>query len=213
MTEKLIGLLSGGLDSPVAIHRMIKSGFNIIPVHFHNYQEDSPQVEKIMKLLKVLSKHQNPIKAYIVPFRDLQLEIVKNVPSKYRMLVYRRIMIRIAERIAKKEEARGFVTGDSLGQVASQTLDNINVVYNSTELPIYHPLISRDKTEIMEDAREIGTYDISIEPYEDCCSFLIAKHPATHASLENINVAEKDLDIKALVKKGSESARVVNIEC
>ncbi len=211
MADKVIGLLSGGIDSPVAIYRMIEEGYEVIPIHFHNYGDDAPQVDKIIKIIKKLSKYQKEIKSYIIPFRDLQMDIVKNVPSKYRMITYRRIMFKIADEIAKKEGAIGLVTGDSLGQVASQTLDNINVVYDITDLPIYHPLISRDKTEIMDDARDIDTYELSIEPYEDCCSFMIAKHPATHANLENINVAEQDLDIDKLVNEGLKKVKTVEI--
>jgi thiamine biosynthesis protein ThiI len=200
VTGKLVCLLSGGIDSPVAAFKMFKRGCNVIFVHFQNHTANKKVVkDKVSKLVETLSKYQEVSKLYIVPFDKLQNEIIAAIPSKYRMIIYRRFMFRIAEQILQKERAKGFVTGDSLAQVASQTLENLNVIYEATNKPIFAPLIGLDKQEIIDIARSIETYETSILPYSDCCSFLVAKHPETRAKIDEIKELEKSFDIKKLI--------------
>lgn len=208
---KVVSLLSGGIDSPVAAYRMMTRGCRIVFVHFHNYD---PFRAKIEGLVQILSTYQNSSVLYLVPFKEVQQEIIKKTlknGSKYRMLLYRRLMMQIAEQVAKREKALGLVTGDSVAQVASQTLQNLNVIYEPVKLPIFSPLIGTSKKEIIEQAKNIGTYETSIQPYTDCCSVLVGKHPATHASLEAVKKLEKKLKITSLVKKALKKAEVMKI--
>ncbi|MCK5084658.1 MAG: tRNA 4-thiouridine(8) synthase ThiI [Candidatus Pacebacteria bacterium] len=198
---KLVSLLSGGIDSPVASYMMMKRGARIIFVHFKNKTINNTGDDKIKSLVKELSRFQGNSKLYIIPFEEFQKEIIAKIPSKNRMIVYRRVMFKLAEMIAKKEKAKGFVTGDSLSQVASQTLDNIGVIYNSVNLPIFSPLIGMNKQEIIDLALKIRTYETSIIPYQDCCSFLIAKHPETKARLEDILKQEENLEISKIAER------------
>jgi thiamine biosynthesis protein ThiI len=201
---KVISLLSGGIDSPVAASLMMKRGCEVILLHFFNETIHSPGVRrKIAMLGEALTKIQPEIRLYMVPFGELQREIVKFIPAKYRMLVYRRIMMRIADEIAAAEGAKALVTGDSLAQVASQTLENLQVIYAASHRPVLAPLIGFDKEETIQLARKIGTYEISIMPYEDCCSFMIAPHPETRGRLEFIEELEGNLrlDIQAAAGK------------
>lgn len=201
MKKKVICLISGGIDSPVAAYKMMKAGYRVVLVHFHNLTHMSDNVkEKIFELRDILQRYQKKIKLYMVLFGPLQREIIKFVPGKKRMLVYRRFMFFIAEKIAKMERATGLVTGDSLAQVASQTLDNLYVIYAATKKKVYHPLIGLDKSEIIAIAKQIGTYNVSIRPYEDCCSFLVSDHPETHANLNEIEKMEKRLNKEKLIK-------------
>ena len=200
-TGKIVSLLSGGIDSPVASYMMMKRGAKIIFVHFKNKTINNTGDDKIKSLVKKLCRFQGNSKLYIIPFEEFQKEIIAKIPSKNRMIVYRRVMFKLAEIIAKKEKAKGFVTGDSLSQVASQTLDNIGVIYNSADLPIFSPLIGMNKQEIIDLALKIETYETSIIPYQDCCSFLIAKHPETKAKLEDILKQEEILEISEIAKR------------
>ncbi|MCZ6603339.1 MAG: tRNA 4-thiouridine(8) synthase ThiI [Planctomycetota bacterium] len=187
----LISLLSGGIDSPVAAWKMMKRGCRIAFVHFFNDTEGRGGVrEKIEDLVRILSSTQGPSRLHVVPFGEVQRRIIQFVPAKYRMLVYRRLMFRLAEPIREKEGARGFVTGDSVGQVASQTLANMQVIYDASPVTVLSPLAGDNKEEIILTARKIGTYDTSILPYPDCCSYLISPHPATRASLEDVVALE-----------------------
>jgi thiamine biosynthesis protein ThiI len=195
---KLVSLLSGGIDSPVASYFMMKRGVRVIFVHFRNDTQTASK-EKIFSLVKVLSGFQHQSILYIVDFKDIQKEIIKNINSRIRMIVYRRMMLRIAETILKKEKARGFITGDSVSQVASQTLENLGVIYQAANYPIFAPLIGMNKQEIVDIGRKIGTYEVSILPYSDCCSFLIAKHPETKAYPNMIEEAEQQMNISELI--------------
>ncbi len=198
--KKVLVLISGGIDSPVAACKLIKAGYEISLVHFYNQTNTSQGVkEKIEKLAEILRAYQKKIKLYIVPFQELQMEIIKQVPAKYRMLVYRRFMYRIAEQIAKKNKIKFLATGDSLAQVASQTLDNMRSIGIATKMEILRPLLGFDKQEIMTIAKQIGTYETSIMPYADCCSYMIADHPETRASPELVDKQEESLKIKKLV--------------
>lgn len=206
---KLISLFSGGIDSPVASFKMMLRGCKIIFVHFHNYSNNKEAKDKIVKLVKILSSYQQDSKLYIIPFLEIQKEVIKKIPSKYRMIVYRRLMFKISEFILKKENCLGFVTGDSLSQVASQTISNLNTIYKSTNYPIFNPLLGYNKEEIIRIAQDINTYDLSIIPYNDCCSFFISKHPAIKSNLNLIEKLESSLkiDFKKLLKK-SEKIKV-----
>ncbi len=198
--ERAVALLSGGIDSPVACMLMMRQGVSLTLVHFKNESLAGQGVEeKIKDLARVLRKFQQGVQLVIVPFGKLQGELVKVVPAKVRMIVYRRVMFRIASVIARQRDAQAFVTGDSLGQVASQTLENIRVVHAAAELPVLTPLLGWDKQEIVDVARECGTYAVSVLPYADCCSFLVAKHPETKASLSEVEEIEKWLVIDNLI--------------
>ncbi len=206
---KLISSLSGGIDSPVASFLMMKRGCKIIFVHFHN-QTQQGVLTKIKDLVKELTKFQLSSKLYIVPFSKIQKQITINTPAKYRMIIYRIFMMKIINQIAKREKAKGIITGDSLGQVASQTIENINCIYNFSELPIFSPLIGTNKQEIIDLSKKIGTYDHSILPYPDCCSFMIAQHPETKADLKKIEGLEKNIENKeSLIKEAISEAKVL----
>lgn len=205
---RLVSLISGGLDSPVASFRMMGRGCEVVFVHFHNWTSDKDVVrDKVERLVKVLSAYQPKTTLYMVPFGEIQKEMVMKVPSDYRMIVYRRMMLRIAGLIAQKERALGFVTGDSVGQVASQTLENLGCIYAAAGgLPVIAPLAGDNKEDIVAQARSIGTYDISILPYSDCCSFLIAQHPQTRARLHDVEKLEEGMDVSALAQNAMDSA-------
>ncbi len=199
--KKVVCLLSGGIDSPVAAALFLKKGVEIILVHFFNQTPQQAGVKgKIERLAEQLTKI-GKTKLIMIPFGEIQREIIKTIPADYRMLVYRRMMFRIADKIREKEGAEALVTGDSIGQVASQTLENLKTVYSATKSTVLHPLIGRDKREIMDMAKEFGTYDISNAPYEDCCSFMIAQHPSTKSRIEEIEQYEKNIDVEKLVKQ------------
>ena len=191
---KVVCLLSGGIDSPVAAYKMMTRGCQVIFIHFHNYT--SRIEEKIEKIVNVLNKYQLQSKVYIVPFLPIQEDIIGKVPDKYRMIVYRRVMMNIAEKIMEKEEAKAIITGDSLAQVASQTLENLAIIHAATSKPVLSPLIGKSKINIISMSKNIGTYDLSIQSYRDCCAYMIAKHPSTRARKEDIENYEEDLDKK-----------------
>jgi len=208
-TGKVVSLISGGLDSPVAAWKMFRRGCSVVFVHFNNETLNKSGVEdKIVKLVEKLSHYQFKTRLYLIPFGRLQNEIIKVIPSKYRMIVYRRVMFKIAEKILENEKALGFVTGDSVAQVASQTLENIKVIYASAKSPVLSPLIGENKKDIIKIAEEIGTFELSTLPYEDCCSFLIDKHPETKAKLENIEKLEENLKINNLIEESIEKANI-----
>ncbi len=206
---RLVALLSGGIDSPVASLEMFKRGCPITFVHFHNWSAQKDIVrDKVERIVSVLSEYQPKTRLYMVPFGELQKNLIAKVPSKYRMVIYRRVMLHMANEIAKKEKALGFVTGDSVGQVASQTLENLNVIYEKARLPIFTPVAGANKEQIISRAKEIGTYEISTLPYSDCCSFLVDRHPETKARLDVIKGIEKEVDIPKLSKKALERAEI-----
>ncbi len=202
---KVLCLMSGGIDSPVAAYRMIKRGCKVVFVHFHGrpYLSRASE-EKVKELVNLLTHYQLASKLYRVPFGDIQKQIVLGAPAPIRVVLYRRMMMRIATDLAAREDAWGLVTGDSLGQVASQTPGNIQVVSESTSLPILRPLIGMDKIEITQQAESIGSFDISIEPDQDCCSLFVPPHPNTRSRLPDIQHAELKLDVQGMVKQGIE---------
>ena len=199
---KLVCLLSGGFDSAVAAYKIIKRGVRLTFVHFYGAParagEDSPPIAR--ELVRVLTPYQGLSRLHLVPFTDIQREIVVGAPESCRLLLYRRFMLRIAERLAYREGAHGLVTGDSIGQVASQTLHNMQAVGAVASLPVHRPLVGDDKQEILDLARKIGTYDISSEPFTDCCPMFLPKKPELFATNEQLTGAESKLDIPALVQ-------------
>lgn len=202
-------LLSGGIDSPVASYLMMKRGCTISFVHFHGYPYvTKASWEKAEELVAHLTQHQFSSRLFSIPFGDIQRQIVLSAPAPLRVVLYRRFMFRIAEEIAQKERSKSLITGESLGQVASQTLDNLAVIQEAADLPILRPLIGTDKEEIIVLAKKIGTYPISIQPDQDCCSLFIPRHPSVRARLEDIRRVERQLDCGGLVKMGLEGVTV-----
>jgi thiamine biosynthesis protein ThiI len=201
VSGKVVSLLSAGFDSPVASWKIMKRGASVIFVHFHSMPYTSQHsVDQVRQITEVLTKYQFTSKLYIVPFADLQNEIVLQTPQSLRVILYRRFMVRIAEEIAHREKAEALVTGESVGQVASQTLRNIRNIEVAVTLPILRPLSGTDKEETMALARRIGTHDISKEPYDDCCSFLAPRKPETWSNYKEIQQAETKLNIQQLVE-------------
>ena len=197
---KVVVLLSGGIDSPVAAYKVMKRGCRAIFVHFHSLPHTTPEsLEKVRQLVALLNDYQYRSKTYMIPFADAQRQVVAFTPEGTRVILYRRIMMRLAEVIARREGAHALVTGDAIGQVASQTLENIRAISDATQLPILRPLIGEDKEEIVNVARRIGTFETSILPHEDCCSLFVPKHPETRARLEGIRRIEGELDIENIV--------------
>jgi thiamine biosynthesis protein ThiI len=206
---RVVCLLSGGIDSPVAAHRIMKRGCTVTFVHFHSYPILSrASQEKARELVQLLTRWQQRSKLYLVPFGDVQQQVVLAVPPPMRVVVYRRLMLRIAETIALTRGALALVTGDSIGQVASQTLENLAVVGQAATLPIFRPLIGSDKSEIMAEAQAIGSYPISIIPDQDCCTLFTPRNPLTRARLADIQSAEQALPIDDLVARAVSEAVV-----
>jgi thiamine biosynthesis protein ThiI len=202
-------LLSGGIDSPVAAHRMMKRGCKVTFVHFHSYPILSrASQEKARELVQLLTKWQLRSRLYLVAFGDIQQQVVLAVPGPMRVVIYRRLMLRIAERIARARGAQALVTGDVVGQVASQTLENLAVVGDVATLPIFRPLIGMDKDEIMAEAARLGTYPISIIPDQDCCTLFTPRNPLTRAKLAEIEAAEQALPIEGMVERAVHDAIV-----
>jgi thiamine biosynthesis protein ThiI len=192
-------LLSGGIDSPVAAHRMMKRGCAASFVHFHSYPILSrASMEKARELVRLLTMWQQRSRLYLVAFGDIQQQVVLAVPGPMRVIVYRRLMLRIAEKIAVARGAKALVTGDVVGQVASQTLDNLQVIGSVARLPVFRPLIGMDKEEIMAEARALGTYPISIVPDQDCCTLFTPRNPLTRGRLAHVEAAERALAIERL---------------
>src|SRR3989344_2991515 len=204
---KLLTFLSGGIDSPVAAYIMMKK-HSVDMINFHNYDSNETAAKtKLIKLLDVLRSHQKKTKLLFFPFREIQMQIVEKIDPKYRTIIYRRIMFRIADKIAKKYGYDRFVTGEALGQVASQTLQNLYVINEAAKTQVVRPLLGFDKAEIIGLAKRIGTYDISISdyaecvPYSDTCTSFAAKHPTTAARLDEIKEMERSLKFGKLIDK------------
>jgi thiamine biosynthesis protein ThiI len=202
-------LLSGGIDSPVAAWRLIRRGCRAYFVHFHSYPIlSNASQEKARSLVEILTRSQLRSRLFLVPFGGIQQQVVVTVPPPLRVVAYRRLMVRIAEHLARRVGAHALVTGDSLGQVASQTIDNLSVIESAAGMPILRPLIGFDKEEITTEARRIGTYDVSIIPDEDCCTLFTPRYPATRASHAGVEAAEAALDVEMLVRQAVDAASV-----
>ena len=195
-------LISGGIDSPVAAYMMAKRGLELNAIHFASPPYTSPRAElKVMQLLKKVADYSNAIRVGVVPFTEIQELIGKHCPEEYFTLIMRRFMMRISERLARERGCGALITGESVGQVASQTLLALGVTDAVVNMPVLRPVIGMDKDEIIEISRKIDTFDISIEPYEDCCTVFTPKHPKTRPNLELVEKAESALDIDALVER------------
>ncbi|MBI1992932.1 MAG: tRNA 4-thiouridine(8) synthase ThiI [Deltaproteobacteria bacterium] len=204
---RVASLISGGIDSPVAAYRMMQRGCRLIFVHFHSapYLDGTSQ-EKVRQLVQILTRHQFASRLYLVPFGEIQRQIVAAVLRPLRVVLYRRMMLRIAEAIARREKASALVTGESLAQVASQTLENMTVIEKAAGLSILRPLVGMDKQEIIDQARRIGTFETSAIPDQDCCQLFVPKHPATKARLADVEDSESRLDLAAMIQLGVEKA-------
>jgi thiamine biosynthesis protein ThiI len=202
VSGRVLILMSGGLDSPVAAYYSMKRGARCEYIHFHSYPYTSQaSIDKVKSLIGVLNNFQFYAKVHMIPFSEAQEEIVLNAPDRMRIVLYRRFMMRIAQKVAEESKIDALVTGDSLGQVASQTLANIRAINDVVHLPVLRPLIGFDKNEIMDKAREIDSYAISILPHDDACSRFMPQQPVINARMEAVYEAEKDLDVDKIVEE------------
>jgi thiamine biosynthesis protein ThiI len=206
---RVVALISGGLDSPVAAYRMMQRGCRLIFAHFHSapYLDQTSQ-QKVRQLVTELTRCQFQSRLYLIPFGEIQRQIVAAVARPLRVILYRRMMLRIAEQVARREKCQALITGESLAQVASQTLENIAVIEEAAQLPVLRPLVGMDKQEIIDQARRIGTYEISSIPDQDCCQLFVPKHPATRARLADVQEDESKLDVEDLIRLGTTQAAV-----
>ncbi|MBD3360842.1 tRNA 4-thiouridine(8) synthase ThiI [Candidatus Peregrinibacteria bacterium] len=210
---KLVSLISAGIDSPVAAFLLMKRGARIIFVHFHGYPyTDKNEMEQSKELIKILSEYQFDTKVYIIPFGNIQKKIATNleIPGKVRTILYRRIMLRIAEKISKKEKTNGIVTGDNFGQVASQTPENIFAIHDVSNIPVFQPLIGYDKEEIIKIAEKIGTFKISKLPCKESCTMFMPKKPELRANVMNIREYEGNIPIDNMIGKSLENSKIIN---
>ena len=206
---KVLSLISGGIDSPVAVFLMAKRGAENIWLHFHSFPLVSrTSIEKVKELARIFLNYTPHLKIYFLPFSKIQMEIKSITFPKYRVLLYRRLMLKIAEKIAQKENCQALVTGESLGQVSSQTLPNIKIIESGIKIPILRPLIGFDKEEIINLAKKIRTFSISIKPQEDCCTLFIPKHASAEGNSKEIKKIEKKIDIKKEVEKIIKEAEI-----
>lgn len=211
VSGRVICLLSGGIDSPVAAFRLMRRGCTVTLLHFHSYPFHSTiSQEKVREIAALLTRYQQRTRLCLVPFGEIQRQVVLTVPAELRVVIYRRLMMRIAWALAQRSRARALVTGEVIGQVASQTLENMSVIDAAVDAPIFRPLIGMDKAEIIEQARRIGTYPISIIPDEDCCQLFMPRHPATRARLAEVEAAERLLAIDELIAAATRTAVVEN---
>ena len=207
-----VTMLSGGIDSPVASWMMAKRGLALEMVHFFSYPYTSPEAkEKVLDLARLLTPWCGRLTVHVVPFTEIQEELRRSCPEALFTLLMRRFMMRISEQVAKRVGAHGLVTGESLGQVASQTMDALAVSGDVTDLPILRPVIGMDKEEIVRIARHIGTFETSILPYEDCCTVFTPRHPKTRPHVEEVREMEQALDVEGLVRRAMDGREVVKL--
>lgn len=206
-------LLSGGIDSPVAGYMIAKRGVTLDAVYFHSPPYTSERAkDKVVDLAKIVAQYSRGIKLYVVPFTDIQLDIIEKCPKNYLTVIMRRIMMRIAEKIALSNGAQALITGESIGQVASQTMEALYCTNSAVNLPVFRPCIGMDKEEIVKISKQIDAYETSIQPYEDCCTIFVPKHPKTKPKLDEIAEAEKNLsDIEFMINEAIEGAEVLYI--
>ncbi len=209
VSSKAVCLISGGIDSPVASYLMMKRGVENIFVHFYSNQQGyEMSLEKVRDILKVLKEYQPQVSVYLVPLGEIQKQIVLKTKAEFRVVLYRRMMFKIASEIAQRENCKALITGESVGQVASQTLENMLAIEEAVSLPVLRPVSGWDKQEIMDLAKKIGTYKISILPHLDCCSMFAPEHPATKANLKEVKKQEKKIKVKGLIKSALKSSKV-----
>lgn len=210
---RALALLSGGIDSPVASYMIAKRGVELTMLHFFSYPYTSERAkDKVLTLAKILTEYCGRLEVIIVPFTHIQEEISKNCPEDYFTLIMRRFMMRIAEKCAENIGAKAIVTGESLGQVASQTMEAMAVTGAVCKLPVFRPVIGMDKEEIVRVARKIETFDTSILPYEDCCTVFTPKHPKTHPGIQDTLRAEEKIDIEGLVDEAMQNLETLVID-
>ena len=213
-SEKAVSMISSGIDSPVASFEMLKRGVDITYVHFHSAPATNRQsIYNVIKILKVLAQYQIKCKLYLVPLLEIQQQIMAETQNKLWVILFRRAMVKLACMIAEEHKIPALVSGESVGQVASQTLSNIRATSEAGNLPILRPLAGMNKDEIVMKAEEIGSYEISIEPYDDCCSFFIPMHPETKADVEKVKHAESKIDYGNLFQTALENTEAEIIEC
>jgi tRNA uracil 4-sulfurtransferase len=212
VSGKVLVLLSGGIDSPVAAFLTLKRGCKNIYIHFHSepYTKQASK-EKVIELAKQIAEFQDQTKIYLVPLADIQKQVMLKTDKKYRIVLYRRFMFRLAEALARKSKAKAIVTGENLGQVASQTIENINSIHKAINIPVIQPLITYDKQEIINLAIKIGTYETSILPHDDCCSLFVPKHPIIKSNPKEVQEQEDKLDVETLIKETLTKTEVVQI--
>lgn len=205
-------LLSGGIDSPVAGHMIAKRGVEIDAVNFFSFPYTSERAkEKVIELAGILARYTSKVNLYVVPFTEIQLAIRDNCPEEHMTLIMRRFMMRIAERLAKRHHSSALITGESVGQVASQTIAALNVTNSVVDMPVLRPLIGMDKEEIIVRSRQIGAFDTSILPYEDCCTVFTPKHPSTNPKKESVEKTEAVLDVEGLIDKALDGVEYIEV--
>ena len=208
-----VTLLSGGIDSPVSSYMIARRGIHLVPVHFFSFPYTSEQAkEKVLELAKILTKSCGRLAVEIVPFTHIQEEIRAKCPEEYFTLIMRRFMMRISDKIAYQNNCKALVTGENLGQVASQTMEALRVTEECVALPVLRPLIGMDKTDIVQIARKIGTFETSILPYEDCCTVFTPRHPRTKPKLQDVLDVESALDVAALVDEAMQNKYTVKFD-
>ena len=213
VSGQVVALLSGGIDSPVAAARMMRRGCRVSFVHFHSFPyTNAASQEKVVGLVGLLGRYQGAGELHQIPLLEIQRHIVGHAPSPLRVLLYRRAMVRLAAEVARRLKAPALVTGESLGQVASQTLANLTAVDRCSPMPILRPLLGWDKEEIIDEAKRLGTFDLSIEPHEDCCSFLEPKEPATRSTDRKLASVERELALEPLLTAALEQEEVRVVE-
>lgn len=205
-------LLSGGIDSPVAGFMIAKRGVELCCVHYHSFPYTSERAkEKVLELARILSEYCGKVRVYVVPFTEIQMQIHEKCPENFTTLIMRRYMMRIAEILARKDGAQALITGESIGQVASQTMEALGCTDEVVSMPVFRPCVGMDKSEIIERAEKIGTMETSSLPYEDCCTVFTPKHPATHPRKELVRRAEEKLDSQALIDAAIEGTEIVEV--
>ena len=209
---RALNMLSGGIDSPVAGFMIAKRGVELCCVHYHSFPYTSERAkEKVLELARILSEYCGKMRVYVVPFTEIQMEIHEKCPENFTTLIMRRYMMRIAEILARKDGAQALITGESIGQVASQTMEALGCTDEVVNMPVFRPCVGMDKSEIIERAEKIGTMETSSLPYEDCCTVFTPKHPATHPRKELVRKAEEKLDSEALIAAAVEGTEIVEV--
>jgi thiamine biosynthesis protein ThiI len=205
-------LLSGGIDSPVAGYMMAKRGLELVCVYYHSHPYTSERAkDKVVELARKLSVYTGSIKLYVAPFTEIQMQIIEKCKENELTIIMRRYMMQVAEQVAKLENALALVTGESLGQVASQTLESMHVTNSDLELPVYRPVVGMDKIDITDIARQIDTFETSILPFEDCCTIFVPKHPKTKPRLEDIKKSEEALDKDQLIANCMANMEIIKV--
>lgn len=211
VSGKVLHLLSGGIDSPVAAWLLMKRGCEVDFLHFHAFEKfDEKRNAKILDLVKILKKYCFRTKVFFVPFYPFEAEAVE-APMRYRLILFRRFMVRVAEKIAKTHNINALGSGENLAQVSSQTLENMAVINSVTSMPILRPLLTYEKNETVNLAKQIGTFEVSVKPYKDCCSLFIAKHPVTKAKQEVVEAIESKLHLEEAIKESIEKTEMVEV--